>query len=134
VIFTQALIEARSCAPAASDAERRRGFTLIELLVALVLLNIGLISLVALCAAMSRMGNETRATARASSIASGRIERMASVSCGGRINGLAEPSAGTAEAFSDTPGSHDTRRLRDSVAFILPGRTRSIVVETRARC
>ena len=131
---TQRYIVTRFPAPAAFETNGRQGFTLVELLVALVLLNVGLVSLVALSAAISRAGDDTRANARAFGAASARLERMASVSCAALLSGFATPFAGATETFSDTPGPNDTRALRDSVTFLIPGFTRNIVVETRARC
>lgn len=113
---------------------RRRGFTLVELLVALVLLNVGLIALVALSAALTRTGDDTRAAARAYRTASSRLERMASLPCAGAVSGSATPSAGIAETFADTPEPNGTRLLRDSVAYVVPGRSRNVVIVTRSRC
>jgi prepilin-type N-terminal cleavage/methylation domain-containing protein len=125
---------ARHLKSAASGSSRRRGFTLIELLVALVLLNVGLVALVALSAALTRVGDDTRAVARAYRLASSHLERMASLPCATAVAGTSTPSAGISESFGDTPAPNDTRLLRDSVAFAVPGRWRNIVMETRARC
>src|SRR4051812_47528551 len=117
-----------------ADASDRRGFTLVELLVALVLLNVGLVALVALTAALTRAGDDARATTRAYRAASSRLERLASLSCGAPLRGAATPLPSLAETYTDTPEPNDTRSLRDSVVYAVPGRLRSVVIESRARC
>ena len=110
-----------------------RGFTLVELLVALLLLDVGLLGLVGFAAALSRDGNDTRATARAWAIASARIERMASVACGGTTAGSAT-SREVAEWFTDTPGANETRLLSDSVRIATSRGVQVASLHTSARC
>jgi Tfp pilus assembly protein PilV len=93
----------------------RSGFTLIELLVALLLLDVGLLALVGVAAALFRSGNDTRAMARAWTTASARVERMASVACGGTTAGRATWGNGVSEWFTETSTTNDTRLLADSV-------------------
>jgi len=111
----------------------RRGFTLIELLVALLLLDVGLLGLVGFVAALYRNGNDTRATARAWAIASARIERMASVACGGASSGNATSRA-VAEWFADVPGPNETRLLSDSVRIATSRGVQVAALHTAARC
>ena len=110
-----------------------RGFTLVELLVALLLLDVGLLGLVGFAAALSRDGNDTRATARAWAIASARIERMASVACGGSGSG-SEAWSGVAEWFSDVGGPNETRLLSDSVRIATSHGVQVASLHTSASC
>ncbi len=112
----------------------RRGFTLIELLVALLLLDVGLLALVGFAAALYRDGTDTRALARAWSIASARVERMASVPCGSVTAGSATSAAGVSEWFAEAFTPNETRTLADSVRVAT---SRGVVVatlRTAARC
>lgn len=118
----------------AARARRRRGFTLIELLVALLLLDVGLLALVGLAATLYRDGDDARATALAWTIASARLERMASLSCAGAIAGSASPAVGITEWFSDVPTFNDTRLLADSVRVVTSRGIRAASLRTTARC
>jgi prepilin-type N-terminal cleavage/methylation domain-containing protein len=111
-----------------------RGFTLVELLVALVLLDIGLLALVGLGAAMSRDASGTRRLLLATTIATARVETMGSVPCATTTAGSSAPAPGITESFTDTPGPNETRLLNDSVTVITPGRIRAVIMRTRARC
>jgi len=111
----------------------RRGFTLIELLVALLLLDVGLLGLVGFAAALYRDGNHTRATAQAWGIAAARLERMASVGCGGLSAGTAT-RAGVAEWFSEVTAPNETRLLSDSVRVATSRGVQVAVLHTSARC
>jgi prepilin-type N-terminal cleavage/methylation domain-containing protein len=112
----------------------RRGFTLVELLVALLLLDVGLLSLVGLAAALYRDGNDTRATARAWAIASARIERMASVACGEAIRGTATSLSGASEWFTEAATANETRLLADSVRIATSRGVQVATLRTSARC
>lgn len=112
----------------------RPAFTLIELLLAVVLLDIGLLALVGLGAAITRDARSTRALSRASRLASTRLERMGSLSCVGSSAGTAVPWPGVTEWFTETAAPNETRILVDSVSVIEPRGTSSIVVSTHARC
>lgn len=111
----------------------RRGFTLIELLVALLLLDVGLLGLVGFAAALYRGGNDTRVTALAWAVASARVERMASVACGGPGAGTASRN-GVSEWFTDALGPNDTRLLGDSVRITTSRGVQIAAVHTSARC
>jgi prepilin-type N-terminal cleavage/methylation domain-containing protein len=111
----------------------QRGFTLIELLVALLLLDVGLLGLVGFATALYRNGNDTRATARAWAIASARVERMASVACGGTSAGTAT-SAGAMEWFSEAAGPNDTRLLFDSVRVASSRGVQVATLQMSSRC
>lgn len=111
----------------------RRGFTLIELLVALLLLDVGLLALVGFVTALYRDGNQTRASARAWALASARLERMASVSCGGPSAGTAT-SAGVAEWFEELAFPNETRSLHDSVRVATSRGVQVASLRTYSRC
>jgi type II secretory pathway pseudopilin PulG len=110
------------------------GFTLIELLVALVLLDIGLLALVALGTTITRTGRSGRAALIGASVASARLERMASVGCAGVVAGRDTSSSGVTEIYSDTPAPNGTRLLSDSVTVIISRGQRDVVISTAARC
>lgn len=110
------------------------GFTLIELLVALLLLDVGLLALVGFAAALYRDGGETRASSRAWSIASARIERMASRSCDGPRAGTATLAGGISEWFTESPAPNDTRLLTDSVRVVTSRGVQVATLRTSARC
>lgn len=112
----------------------RRGFTLIELLVALLLLDVGLLALVGFATALYRDGNDTRASARAWAIASTRLERMASVSCGGPSVGSVESLGGVSEWFAEAAAPNDTRILADSVRVVTSRGVEIAALRTSARC
>ena len=113
----------------------RPAFTLIELLLALVLLDIGLLALVALGAAITRDASTVRALASANHSASMRLERMASVDCTGASSGASNPFPGAADWFTDAPAPNGTRILTDSVVVTLPrGGHSTTVLHTRAPC
>lgn len=112
----------------------RRGFTLIELLVALLLLDVGLLGLVGVAAALFRSGNDTRATARAWATASARVERMASVACGGNTAGTVTWGGGVSEWFTETSTPNDTRILGDSVRVATSRGVQVAFLRTSAGC
>jgi len=112
----------------------RRGFTLIELLVALLLLDVGLLALVGFATALYRDGNDTRATARAWTIASSRIERMASVSCDGPSAGTASSGTVVSEWFTESLTPNETRALADSVRVVGSRGAQVASLRTFARC
>src|SRR5690242_7632370 len=93
----------------------RRGFTLIELLVALLLLDVGLLSLVGFATALYRDASATRGSARAWAIAAARVERMASLSCGSTSAGTETAAGGVSEWFTESATPNETRMLADSV-------------------
>jgi prepilin-type N-terminal cleavage/methylation domain-containing protein len=113
---------------------QRRGFTLIELLVALLLLDVGLLALVGFAAALYRDGGDTRASARAGAIASARIERMASLSCGGPSAGTAALARDISEWFTEAAAPNDTRLLADSVRVVTSRGVQVANLRTLARC
>src|SRR5438309_1473864 len=95
--------------PADAGLTARSGFTLIELLIALVLLDVGLLALVGLGAALTRLANADRAGFLATTLASARVERLASTPCGGPLTVIQHLGAAVIESYSDTPRPNGTR-------------------------
>jgi type II secretory pathway pseudopilin PulG len=112
----------------------RPGFTLVELLVALVLLDIGLLALVALGTTITREADGGWAALTAITAAQNRLERLASVPCAGAVHERVTPSSAIIEVFDDNPGPNDTRLLRDSVSVTTSRGQRIVVLGTAARC
>jgi type II secretion system protein I len=112
----------------------RRGFTLIELLVSLVLLDIGLLALVGLAASSSQNIDRLRGDARATSIATERLERLASTPCTATASGTHASSPADSEWFADQPSPNATRLLADSVRVTTSRGARVATLRTRARC
>lgn len=110
------------------------GFTLIELLVALVLLDVGVLALVTLGAALARAASGTRASATAMNVATARLEHLAASPCAFPAAASATPALGVTESFSDLPAPNGTRSLRDSVAVLTSRGAHTVVLETRDRC
>jgi prepilin-type N-terminal cleavage/methylation domain-containing protein len=111
----------------------RRGFTLIELLIAVVLIEIGLLALVATGASLVRQTTTTRARFAAINAASNRIQLLGAMPCA-TTNGTSSGPRGVIERWSATVQSNGTRELRDSVTFVAMGSTHAIVLRTRLSC
>ena len=112
---------------------RRSGFTLVELLVAVVLIEIGLLALVASGASLVRQTTTTRARLAAINAAGNRLQLLGATACI-TTSGMNGPAAGLIERWSATLQSNGTRELRDSVTFVALGSTHSIVLRTRLTC
>jgi prepilin-type N-terminal cleavage/methylation domain-containing protein len=110
----------------------RAGFTLVELLVAIVLIQIGLLALVAGGASLVRQTTTTRARFAAINTAANRLQQLGATSCA-TTNGVAS-APGIAERWSATIQPNGTRELRDSVTFVAMGSTHSVVLRTRLTC
>src|SRR5437667_12906633 len=95
----------------------RPGFTLIELLVAIVLVDVGLLALVAGSAVVLREVADSRARTAAVAAATDRIESLAARSCIATVGGSTSRSAReywTVEALTGA------REPRDSVLYLPP--------------
>jgi prepilin-type N-terminal cleavage/methylation domain-containing protein len=111
----------------------RRGFTLIEVVVAVVLIDVGLMSLVAGSAVLLRRIAQTRAESAARQTAGNRLETLASQRCVASVGTSVGPN-GLREEWSSELSGAGTRELRDSVTYTALGQIRSIVVRTRGPC
>ena len=116
------------------SARARRAFTLLELLIALVLLDVGLLALVATSAAVARHLSGARAASRALDIASTRIERTLATPCRGPAGGVETPAPDVVEWWTDAPGPNGTRAISDSVVLTTPRGLRIIALHTAGRC
>lgn len=114
-------------------ARPRSGFTLIELLVAVVLIEIGLLALVATGASLVRQTISTRARFTAITVAANRLQLLGATPCV-NASGVSAGPSGVVERWSGTVQSNATRELRDSVSFIAMGSTHAIVLRTRLSC
>jgi type II secretory pathway pseudopilin PulG len=111
-----------------------RGFTLIELLVALLLLDVGLLALVGLGATIARAGGGAHAEIVGLSVASARLERLASTPCADGNSGAATIGAAIAERFVESPLPHATRLLVDTVRAATSRGSRVVILRMGARC
>src|SRR5690349_22995317 len=118
----------------ADRSRSRRGFSLIELLIALVLLEIGLLALVALEAASSRDANVSRREAAALNLASARLERAMSLSCRGSDSGSSPAGPGLTENYEEIVGPNETRVITDSVVALTTAGVHLMLLRTGARC
>lgn len=112
---------------------RRAGFTLVELLVAIVLIDVGILALVAGSAVALRTRNDLRARSLAARIASDRVQSLAALPCTGIVGAAAGPS-GMRERWSVVLVPDRVREIRDSVAFVSGGVARAVVLATRLPC
>jgi prepilin-type N-terminal cleavage/methylation domain-containing protein len=113
-------------------ARPRRGFTLIELLVAVVLIEMGLLALVASGASLARQATTTRARATAINAAANRLALLGATPCTSMTGTSNQP--GIVERWSADVQSNGTRELRDSVVFLAMGSTHTVVLRTRLPC
>jgi prepilin-type N-terminal cleavage/methylation domain-containing protein len=112
-----------------------RGFTLIEVIVAVVLIDVGLLSLVAGSTVLIRRAAESRAATAVLQAANNRLETIAGSSCAtANIATGVAIGAGLREAWAIEARPAGTRELRDSVTYTVQGRAHSIVMRTRIPC
>lgn len=110
----------------------REGFTLVELLVAVLLIDVGVLAMVAGTAVIVRRQNAMHLRAAAAQIAANRIQRLESGACA-TLRGTAGEH-GINEQFSSDVIENGLRDLRDSVAFAIDGVSRAIVIRSRISC
>ena len=113
---------------------KRRAFTLVELLVALVVLDLGILALVAASAAAARVESATRGDAGMQAAASARMERMLASPCRGAAAATSASAPNLVEWWSDNPAPNGTRELSDSLVLSGPRGPRVLVVQTAGRC
>ena len=110
----------------------RAGFTLIEVLIAVVLIDVGLLALVAGSAVLVQRATEVRARSSALRAASNRLQTLGSGGCTPAVG--ASTTGGVREAWTVTLQPNHVRELRDSVAFTVAGDVHSIALVTRLPC
>jgi prepilin-type N-terminal cleavage/methylation domain-containing protein len=110
----------------------RAGFTLIEVLVAIVLIEVGLLALVAGSAVLVRQTSEVRARSNALRAATARIEALGAGPC---VSTSGASTVGDVhELWSVDLQANHVREVRDSVAFTAAGIGRSLALRTRLPC
>jgi Tfp pilus assembly protein PilV len=114
-------------------ARPRTGFTLIELLVAVVLIEIGLLALVATGASLVRQTTTTRARLAAINAAANRLQLLGASPCVSTA-GMSDAESGITERWTADVRLNGTRELRDSVTFVAMGSTHAIALRTRLPC
>jgi Tfp pilus assembly protein PilV len=110
----------------------RAGFTLVELMVAVLLIDVGLLALVAGSAIVVRRQTEIRIRTAAARAAANRLELLAAGPCANE-SGSASVERGISESWSAS-FSGGSRDLADSVVFALSGVEHHVVLRTRAPC
>jgi Tfp pilus assembly protein PilV len=109
------------------------GFTLVELLVAMVLIQIGLLALVATNGVLVRQLATVRARTSAINTASNRLQLLGTTRCAA-VSGSNATAPGITEYWSVELEPNAIRQLRDSVTFAALGTTHSVVLRTRLPC
>jgi type II secretory pathway pseudopilin PulG len=111
----------------------RRGFTLAEVLLALILIDVGLLALVAGSAVLVRQMNALRLRSAALRAATNRLEQLGGGACASG-SGVATSAVGFREEWSLTPLANGVLDVRDSVSFALGTATHAVVLHTRLPC
>ena len=110
----------------------RSGFTLAEVLVAVVLIDVGLLALVAGSAVLVRRTTELRFRATALRAANNRLQQLGVAPCVATAGAVT--AAGVREDWLVTPGPDSVGDIRDSVSFTVGTVPHSVVLETRLPC
>jgi Tfp pilus assembly protein PilV len=120
----------------ATDLHRRirasAGFTLVEVLVSVILINAGLLALVAASAVLVRQTNELRARTAANQAAINRLQSMGATACapfGGSAN-----SGALHEEFTAVLAGGGVREFRDSVSYLIGRQPHAVLLRTRLSC
>lgn len=111
----------------------RAAFTLLEVLLAVVLLDVGLLALVAGSTVLVAQTNELRGRSTALQLAHDRLQLLGGAPCVATTGDASGPSA-SSEHWQLTLIGSATRELSDSVSFVMHGVTRSVVLRTRLPC
>lgn len=120
-------------APLPASRRLRPGFTLTELLVALLLLDVGVLALVASGAAVVRELAAGTSKAIAIEAAQTRLERLAALACPLEATGSA-PIAPSAREWWSATTRQAVRELADSAEWLERGTRRALVLRTRVPC
>ena len=111
----------------------RSGFTLLEALIALVIINVGLLALVASTAVLIRQTTEVRARSAAVRAAANRVQQLGATICA-PTSGSAAGAFGIRETWSIEVQQGGVRELLDSVTYTTPSGPRSVVLRTKLPC
>jgi hypothetical protein len=96
-------------------------------------IDVALLALVAGTAIVVRRQSELRLRALASSAASNRVQSLVAGGCR-QTAGSGVVAPGVVESWEMTERGNGTREVRDSVAYVISGMTRAIVLRTRLVC
>ena len=119
--------------PTTPPVRPRSGFTLLEVIAAIILVDVGLLALVAGSAVLVRQTSQLRAKAAALHVAANRLELLGIETCGADA-GVTEFPDGTTERWSAAVQPNSVRELRDTVTFPVGATMRSLVLRTRLPC
>jgi len=111
----------------------RHGFTLVEVLLAVILIDVGLLALVAASGVVVRQMNALRLRNAALRAATNRLQQLGVGACVASAGSTATPD-GIREDWSSASWDGQTRDLRDSVTFAAGGTTHTIVLRTKLPC
>lgn len=112
---------------------RRSGFTLIEVLIAVILIDIGLLALVATGSVLVRRTTEYRLRRSALRVAGDRLALLGASPCVGAA-GVATDTNGIVERWRAGAPINDARELSDSVTFAVANVEKAIVLRTVQPC
>jgi Tfp pilus assembly protein PilV len=111
----------------------RRGFTLAEVLLAIILIDVGLLALIAGSAVLVRQTNALRLRNAALRAATNRLQQLTAASCAATA-GAATSADGIREVWTLVPLNGVIAEVRDSVTFSYGASTHGIVLQTRLPC
>jgi len=111
----------------------RAGFTLVEVLVAVVLIDVGLLALVASSAVLVRETNALRLRNAALRAATNRLQQLGAAACH-PVSGSATSADGIREDWTVTVTASRILDVRDSVSFAAGTVARGVVLRTRLPC
>jgi Tfp pilus assembly protein PilV len=112
---------------------RRAGFTLVEVLIAVVLIDVGLLALVAAGSILVRRTAEVRLRATAVRVALDRLQLVGVGACVS-ASGVAIGARGIRENWGATAPTNGVRELYDSVTFTVAGAEKLLALRTRLPC
>jgi Tfp pilus assembly protein PilV len=110
----------------------RRGFTLVELVIAVLLIDVGLLALVAGSAVVIKRDNELRMRAAAARAGANRLQLLSLGTCGSIMGSTTD--RGITENWTAAARADGFRDLSDSVSYRFSGIERRVVLRTRAPC
>lgn len=111
---------------------RRTGFTLIEVLIAVMLIDVGLLALVAGSAVLVRRAGEVRARSNALRAAANRIQVLGAGPCTQTAG--ASPNGDVYETWAVVVYPSHVREVSDSVTFSVAGVPGSVALRTQFPC
>lgn len=110
----------------------RRGFTLVELLIAVLLLDVGVLALVAATNVVVRRQTNIRRDTEAQRAAANRIERLIAAPCVAIAGDSSTPSGFAEHWWVQPDRAH--REIGDSLEWLERGARRRVVLRTSAAC